>query len=420
MSGLACAVTLHEAGVPVTVLEASDRVGGRVATDRIEGFALDRGFQVYLPAYPDAAACLDLQSLNLKPFFSGAMIRKNESFSLIADPWRHPIDAVRGLAQDVFTLRDAATIAKLRFLTSGKSSMRAGHGKTTGRYLEEAGFSRTAIDSFFRPFFGGVFLESRLETPAAMFGFVFSMFAKGGAALPSGGMEAIPKQLAERLPAGTLKTGVRVVDLDNRVVTLADGARLAGSAVVLATDADAARTFVATSDAPVWRGATTIYYAAERSPLDKPVLALDGDGDGPINHVCVPSDVAAEYAPAGASLISATALCASTSTDEKLDRGAREQLARWFGPDVRGWRRLASYSIPRALPPGIFDEERAASSVRVRPGLYRCGDYLSTPSINGAVASGRMAASAALRDREGDRLEIARRDAKVAVSATGV
>lgn len=53
LSGLAAARKLGDAGVPVRILEASDGVGGRVRSDVLDGFILDRGFQVFIEGYPE-------------------------------------------------------------------------------------------------------------------------------------------------------------------------------------------------------------------------------------------------------------------------------------------------------------------------------------------------------------------------------
>jgi len=389
LAGLTCARTLQRAGVPWVLFEREQRVGGRVRTDEQDGFLLDRGFQVFLTSYPEASRQLDLDALDLRAFYPGALVRIGGERIRLANPRRRPWDALGGIDSRVFTIRDALRVSRL--LLGGRKSASA--SAPTRERLRELGFSPASIEHFFRPFFGGVFLESELDTPAVMFEFVFRMFAAGRATLPARGMQAIPDQLAAGLPAERLRLGRHVDAVGPEQVVLRDGETVAARATVVAADARQANRLLGRPGEPAWSSGTTLYFSAPRSPLRQPILMLDGDGEGLVNHVCVPSDVAPGYAPADRALISVTLIGLHDAGDPALAGRVRNELVDWFGDEAGAWRHLRTYAIPWALPRGFAEGEP-----RVSAGLYVCGDHVENPSINGAMASGRRAAEAVLRD----------------------
>jgi len=397
IAGLCCARELHAAGHDVLVLERGDAPGGRVRTDEVDGFLLDRGFQVLLTAYPEARRVLDYERLGLRPFVSGAVIRRGGRSMRIADPFRYPFTALESLRGAPGSIPDKLRLARLRSRLSRASlnELLTAPQTTTADALRLEGFSPELVDAFFRPFLGGIFLDPSLETSSRLFAFVFKLFAEGEAVLPAGGMRAIPLQLAEGLPEATLRFGTAVESAGPEEVFLAGGERLTASAVVVATDGPEAARLTGAVEAPAPRAVTTLHYAAERSPVGEPVLVLDGDGRGPVNDLCVPSDVAPSYAPPGAALVSATVLGIPPLSDAAIDGAVRDQLRGWFGAQVEGWRLLRVLRIPFALPAqppaAVATAERA---VRLRGGLFVCGDHRDTASIQGAMVSGRRAAAA--------------------------
>jgi len=403
LAGLACARHLAEQGVPVVVLEASDGAGGRVRTDEVEGFLLDRGFQVLLTAYPEARRVLDFPRLQLSPFYPGALVHVRGRFHRAADPWRHPLDAVSTLFSPLGTFSDKAHLTALRHrVVAGSWDDFADRRETTTlEALRRARLSSTMIDRFFRPFLGGVLAGRELTASSRMFEFVFRAFAVGDVCLPARGMGAVPAQLAAALPAGVVRFGARVARIDARSVCLASGESVEAEAVVVATEAPEAARLAGLPGVPAGRALTCLYYAAERAPVDEPILLLDGDGGGPVNNVAVPSAVARGYAPPGAALVSATVLGNPGLDDAALEAAVRAQMAAWFGAPVRRWRHLRTYRIsfaqPEQAPPALTPWRRA---VRLRPGRYVCGDHRDNASVNGALESGRRAAEAVLQDRE--------------------
>jgi phytoene dehydrogenase-like protein len=400
LAGLAAAKTLTAKGVPTLLLEASAALGGRVATDTVDGFLLDRGFQVLLDSYPEARRALDLGALDLRPFESGALVQRAGRRSRVSDPWRDPVAGVASLMSGLFSPADAWRMLRLRHdALAAARHADAPPTVTTAQALEDRGFSDRAVEGFFRPFFGGVFLDSGLEPPRHWFEFLFAMFATGRATLPAAGMRAIPHQLAAALPEGSVRLLSAVRSARAGHVELVSGERFTPRAVILATDARAASALAPGVAKPAWGGCVTLYYAATRSPVGARLLVLNGDrGTGPVDHVCVPSDVAPGYAPQGEHLVSATVIGASTLDDPSLDKAARAQLAGWFGGDaVRDWRLLRATRVPYALP-RITAHTPDDRAVRLTDGLYACGDHLETPSINGALRSGRRAAEALLAD----------------------
>ena len=400
LSGLCCARKLQQQGIRSLVLEASDGVGGRIRTDTVDGFRLDRGFQVFLTSYPEAKSILDYEALDLKPFLPGALVRYGGQFHELTDPWRRPLAAIRSLRSPIGSLADKLRVARFRSRSlRGTIEDRFRDPETTSlQALQDAGFSPSMIERFFRPFLGGIFLDSELLTSSRMLNFVFRMFSLGSACLPSEGMEAIPRQLAASLPPGSIRLGTRVVRVGPGAVTLATGEELSAKTVVVAVEGRTAAELLDDNISSAGQGTTCLYFTAPRPPIAQPLLVLNGDGRGPINNLCVPTVAAPSYGPGDKSLVSVTAFGTGNDPDRLLDE-VRVQLGEWFGTAVQDWRHLRTYSIPYALPtqtpPALNAPQR---SVRWRPGIYVCGDHRDNASIQGAMVSGRRAAEAVLKD----------------------
>jgi len=398
LAGLTSARTLCAAGLSCQLLEASDVVGGRVRTDAFDGFLLDRGFQVFLTAYPQARAMLDYPQLDLRCFEPGALIRFRGKFHRLADPWRRPQHIVATALSPVATLADKLRIASFRKHTTRVplTEIYDRPEQATIDLLHERGFSEIIIERFFRPFLGGVFLDATLQTSSRLCEFVFRMFSLGDAAIPANGMGSIPRQLASLLPPEVVRINTPVEAMVGRQVILSSGERLSARAVILATEAPVARRLLGDSYPADGRSVRCLYFAADEAPVREPILVLNGDGAGPINNLCVPSQVASSYAPPGKSLVSVTVLGDHSSRNGTTEQ-VRGQLRSWFGPAVDAWQHLKTYEIQYALPvqsPPALDP--VAKPTVVGDGLFVCGDHCDTASINGAMASGRRAAEAAL------------------------
>jgi phytoene dehydrogenase-like protein len=402
LAGLRCARRLLDRGVAATVLEAGDGVGGRVRTDRVDGYLLDRGFQVLLTAYPEARAALDYRELELHPFDPVVLVRTRDRFVRVADPFRPPLGGLRTVLAGVGTLGDRLKLAALRrrVLAGSLEELFARPERSTMDALAGEGLSEAIVDRLLRPLFGGLLLDRELGTSSRLFEFTYRMLAAGDLAIPTRGIGAIPEQLANGLPQGSVRLGERVTAVGDGGLTLEGGQRLPASSVVVATDGPTAATLLGEAQQPASLAASCLYFAAERAPVDEPVIVLDGEGDGPVNSLCVPSVVAPTYAPAASALVSAAVVSRPGLPEgAELEGAVLGQLADWFGSSVVGWRHLATYHIPHALPaqpPGALDPPQRP--VRVRPGLYVCGDHRDNASIDGALASGRRAADALLED----------------------
>ena len=390
LAGLAAAVALHETGVRVRVFEASDGVGGRVRTDRIDGFTLDRGFQVALTAYPEMHRQLDMGALDLQAFDPGALVWRNGKGSVVGDPFRRPGTTISTITAPIGSLFDKARIARLRHQVRSVHPARLLQGTDvpTRVALTEAGFSDTIIERFFRPLVGGIQLDADLSDSRRMFDIIFRMLADGDSAVPAAGMQAIPDQLASRLPADAIQLDARITATTPTSVTL-DGEQITAAAVIVATEGPTAATLLGLEPVES-KSVGAVYFAADEAPITDKLVVLDGTGRGPVLNVAVMSNVAASYAPTGRHLIVAALPGHDGAT---IDDDARSQLRGWWGPQVDAWTHLATYRIPhgqpRQRPP--FDPKR---SVRLDDGRFVCGDHRDTASIQGAMYSGRRCALA--------------------------
>jgi phytoene dehydrogenase-like protein len=399
LAGLCCALRLQQGGLSFQVLEASDGLGGRVRTDKVEGFLFDRGFQVLLTAYPEARRVLDYDALSLRPFYPGALIRCKNRFYRFADPWRHPADGLLGVFTPIGGFADKLRVRKLRkhVLTTSLSDLYNRPETTTLQALRNIGFSENMIDRFFRPFIGGVFFDSNLGVSSRMFEFGFRMFSMGDTALPSKGMGAIPEQIAARLSPGTVRTEARVESIQEDGVTLKSGEKIKARSVVVATEGPEAARLLGNKENPGSRSVSCLYYETDEPPVSEPLLILNGEGKGPINSLCSPSSVAPNYAPKGKSLVSVTIIGNPDLDDYQLETSVRAQLTDWFGPRASSWHYLRTYRIPHALPmqvPPVSDP--TSRPAQIRPGLFVCGEYQNVASIQWAMVSGRKAAEAVM------------------------
>ncbi len=403
LAGLTCALTLRSAGREVVVLEAADGVGGRIRTDVVDGYRLDRGFQVLLTGYPAARRWFDYDALDLKAFSPGVVIRHLGRFRRLADPLQAPVSGIASVLSPITSVSDG-----LRLLAWRHAVLHA-HGQevadrvqvATARRLEERGFSPAITAGFFSPFLAGTFFDPGMTTSSRVTELVFRSFFRGEVAVPALGMQQLPEQLAAQLPLGTVRLGHRVTEVGHGTVTVDGGDRVAADQVVVATEGPTALGLLGErfpgAVAPD-RGTATVYYRTASPPLQRPDLVLDADRTGPVNNLAVMSQVAPTYAPAGGdALISVATVGVPAEDDRALDAAIRTQLAGWYGPEVHGWERIAGYRIPHAQPrQDVEDLPSLAREVRVDDTTWVCGDHRDTSSIQGALVSGRRTAEALL------------------------
>ncbi|MGW1427870.1 NAD(P)/FAD-dependent oxidoreductase [Streptomyces sp. NPDC002431] len=395
LSGLVCALDLCRAGRRVILLEASEGVGGRMRTDRRDGFLLDRGFQVFNTSYPQVKRRIDLKSLRLRPFTAGLVAHTSKGPVRLTDPTREPRAAGPLLMGRVLSPRDLAALAALtvRDAVLPAAVARRREDGSTSAALARAGVSDAAVADILRPFLSGVFLEDRLETSARFFHLVWRSMVRGSLCLPAQGIGAVPAQLADELPSGVLRTGAPVAAVTDTGVLLEDGNEVPARTVVVATDPATAARLLPGLAVPDTRTVTTYYHATGKTPMAEPILMVDSTGA--ILNTCVLSEIAPTYAPRGTALVSTSVL--GTDLPGRA-QAVLSRLADLYGTDTSDWQQVAARTVEGALP-AMLPPWPLSRTTRLRPGRYVCGDHRATGSVQGAMASGARAAREVLADR---------------------
>jgi phytoene dehydrogenase-like protein len=394
LAGLSAAREIQRHGHSVIVLDSSDAVGGRVRTDIVDGFQLDRGFQVMLTAYPELQTQVDMRALDLRPFDPGALVWRNGKGHAVSDPFRKPQTLATTAFAPIGSVFDKARIVVLRarVMRRKPAVLLGGQDVSTDVALRAFGFSTKIINRFFRPLFGGIQLDPHLATSRRMFDVIFKSLSEGQSVLPSRGMHALPLQMASRLSEGTIHLNNRVSTVDGTKVTLASGESITARAVVVATDGPTASSLLGIPIVES-RKVGCVYFSADTPPTKEKYVVLDGTGNGPVLNVAVISNVAPSYAPADKHLIVAAL---PGVTDGDLEAMSRQQLRSWWGPQVDSWKHLRTYVINHGGPvqkPPFSPKQR----VDLGNGLFVCGDHRDTGSIQGAMFSGRRCGEAVVR-----------------------
>lgn len=391
ISGLIAATVLEKNGLSPVIIESTDRVGGRVKTDIVEGYQLDHGFQVLLTAYPAAQKYLNLEALQLQTFIPGASIFKNGKQNSIGDPLRDKSLLLSTVFARVGTLSDKFKILKLNIKLKKKSLSEIFSSKeqTTKFYLIDFGFSSKMINDFFNPFFSGIFLENKLETSSRMFEFVYKMFGEGDAALPKGGMQAIPKQLSNNLKRTTFKFNTKVATVNDSEITLEDGQKIKSDFTIIATEPSK---LVNKLNKKVidWQSCDTLYFETESRVINKPLIGLIPEKDTVINNIFYHTSLESDL-KGNKELLSVTVVDNQNLSSDKLIQRVQTELKQYCGIDVI--KLIKHYKIPMSLPKlQNLQYNLLPSQTRLTDTIFLAGDVQLNGSLNAAMIAGEKAA----------------------------
>jgi hypothetical protein len=369
LAGLNAAIHLQAAGVDVITIESSDRAGGRVASDVIDGFICDRGFQLINAQYPA------LQELNIVSELD--FIAAPRVIEVCLQDGHHPIGDPR---QVPWTALDKATGTipeKLSLLRIIMGQVKAGH--SIGQALRITG---SCYERVLRPFLHGVFLTDPDNVDAIYGQSIIKSFVSGKPGVPRHGVGELPKALIKRISGITYNTRVDRID---RTSVYTNNGTFTANKILIATDATTATQLLGLTEVPRMAGCITWYHAVTNNPSGNGRLVVDGIKRGPIINTVVMSDISTNYAPVGQHLISTTTDLNVTESD------VRRHLAVVWGMSTHDWQFIAKYEIPSALP--IHNVGRALSqSMKINEHHFVAGDHRTVPSQQGALFSGRVAA----------------------------
>ncbi|GAA0812807.1 FAD-dependent oxidoreductase [Spirilliplanes yamanashiensis] len=392
LAGLAAARRLDRAGVDWHLVEGAERLGGRVATDVVDGFTLDRGFQILNTAYPRVPALVDLDALDLRLFASGVLVRRGGALHRLESPLRAPAAVPATLTANVGTFADRLRFAAFaaRCATVAPRKLLAEPEVTAAEALRRAGLSHRIVEEVLRPFLSGVFADRALDTSSHVLAMVLRSFARGRLGVPASGMAALPAAVAAPLPPERLHLSSPVTAVRAGAVT-AGGATITCRQVVVAADPVTACRLL-DLPAPPMRALTTWYFGPAQPPITEPILLVDGDRRERLANTAVMSNAAPTYAPPGRALVAASAV-GDTPLPEPV---VREELTRLYGVPAADWPLLRVVALPHALPAAPPPLNRLRRPVALGDGVFVAGDHRDSPSIQGALAGGWRAAGALL------------------------
>ena len=390
VSGLVAAQVLENNGFYPTIIEGTDRVGGRVKTDIVDGYQMDHGFQVLLTAYPAAQKYLNFEALELQYFLPGATVFNNGSQKTLGDPLRNFSLLVPTLLSGIGSFSDKLKILKLNLLLKKISltAIFAKPEKTTYNYLVDFGFSEEMISKFFKPFFSGIFLEAELETSSRMFEFVYKMFGEGFAALPKAGIEAIPQQLKNNLKKTSFLFNTKVKRVEVGKTILFDGTELESHYTIIATEATGLVSNLKNQKTQ-WKSCDAFYFETQSKKISKPIIGLIADKEALINNIFYHTSL--ETKSAGVKeLLSVTVVKPHQLTPEALQRQVQKELKQFCG--IETLKCIKHYSIPKALPKmDNLQYEISPSETQIATRIFLAGDLQLNSSLNAAMIAGERA-----------------------------
>ncbi|GLF94065.1 NAD(P)/FAD-dependent oxidoreductase [Streptomyces yaizuensis] len=404
ISGLSVAHRLTRAGISVSVLEAADRPGGRLSTEEIDGFRLDRVGQLLSTSYTELRRTASLVDVPLRTFAPGVLVHSGGRLQRTGESVRRPGEAgsarsaltmARALASAPRPLDEARLSASLaRLAGTSVERLMARPERTAAQSLTARGLPFRTAQGVLRPLLSALLCDPELTTSSRCADLALRGFARGRLCVPAGGASLLPERLAAALPEGTVSCGVRVRDASIDRVTTDQYGTLSCRALVLATGAREAAEVLPGLRVPRFHPVTVVHHSAPQPPPTGASLVLDGEGGGPVSHTAVMSEVDPARAPRGGALISSTVLGPPAPG---LDLAVRRQLARLYGVGTDDWELLAVHHDPYAVP-AMDAPHDVHRPVRVLAGLYVCGDHRATSTVQGALLSARRTASAILRD----------------------
>ena len=387
VAGLVCAAALQARGLDTLLLERSDRVGGRIRTAEIDGFRCDVGFQLLNPAYPAVKRLVDVAALSMQYFAAGVRVVRGAGSGVLADPRRAPGLLPATLRSGLLDVREIAGLVRwaLPTLVAPRRTL-ARPDATLAHALDRAGVRGPLRREVLEPFLSGVLAADPGTASNRFVRLLIRSFLLGTPGLPRDGMQALPNQLAGRLrqPA---ETGVTVLAVQAGPAVRTDAGSVRARAVVVATDLPDAVLLGRATSRPVG-GLTTWWFGTPPGLGRDRLLRVDGHR-GPLVNTAAVSAAAPSYAPAGRGLVELTTLSGSGLSDDQ----ARSQAGRLWQTDSRDWDLVVRYDVSRALPVTSppLDPRRP---VELGGGVFCCGDHQDTPSIQGALVSGRRTATA--------------------------
>ena len=395
LAGLTAAKVLSQSGREVLLLEKSDGVGGRVRTDQYKDFLLDRGFQVLLTAYPELPKHLNLSLLRLHSFESGATIFSDGHFSKVGDPFRNVSSIMSTAFTKTIGIQDKIKLLKLRNSLIGRKKiyLQQKDDKRILETFEELGFTSKAIISFFKPLVGGIQLDPSLSGSTRLCFLVLKMLFIGDAAVPSRGMGAISEQLSKQINESSIRLTSTVDKVEGKKVILESGESFLPSNLIIATEGPATAKLLG-QESPLSRSVSCIYFSASQAPSSSKAILLNGEKNGPALNVAIMSNISPSYSKNGKALI-AVAIPDTIKTDSM--ENILIQMRKWFGDSVDSWEHIKTYSIEHGQP-DLRPGDPFRKSIKNSEGVYICGDHRDTPSIQGALVSGRRAAEICLKN----------------------
>ena len=391
ISGLIAAQVLENYGYKPTIIEGSNSVGGRVKSDLVEGYLLDRGFQVLLTSYPAAKKYLDFDALKLQKLLPGATIFKNGKSQTIGDPLRSFSLLFPTLFSSIATFSDKLKILKLNVLLKKKEidTIFKEDEKTTLQYLIDVGFSEEMIQTFFKPFFSGIFLEPNLDTSSRMFEFVYKMFGEGLAVVPKAGIQAISNQLKDNLKNTKILLNSEVESVKNKGIILKDGSEIESDFTIIATEASQLVANLNNQETH-WKTCDTLYFETSERIISRPLIGLISEENSLINNIFYHTSIQTTTKGKG-ELLSVTIVKNHSLSEKQLIEKITEELKYFCG--ITNATFIKRYQIKKALPKlNNLQYEISSTETKLTSSIFLAGDQLLNGSLNAAMIAGERAA----------------------------